>query len=136
MLKTRINLIASLVVKCNIVLDIGSDHAKVSKILTDENKANRVIKVELNEGPLQNSIKPTSEAKYYNHISNIKSNGHKEIYPSFSIDVCIIAGMGGKTIVEMPYRTESQGVGSSNCLPKTAWPPTYPTIISPFVLCY
>lgn len=110
MLKTRINLIASLVDKCNIVLDIGSDHAKISKILIDENKANRVINVELNEGPLQNSIKATNQAKYYNHIWNIKSNGFKEIYPSFFIDVCIIAGMGGKTIVEILNESKSHKV--------------------------
>ncbi|MGL5640264.1 MAG: tRNA (adenine(22)-N(1))-methyltransferase [Mycoplasmoidaceae bacterium] len=101
MLKTRINFIASLVDKCNIVLDIGSDHAKISKILIDENKASRVINVELNDGPLQNSINATKDAKYYNYIWNIKSNGFKEIYPSFFIDVCIIAGMGGQTIVEI-----------------------------------
>ncbi|MGL5246557.1 MAG: class I SAM-dependent methyltransferase [Mycoplasmoidaceae bacterium] len=101
MLKTRINFIASLVDECNIALDIGSDHAKISKILIDENKASRVINVELNDGPLQNSINATKEEKYYNHIWNIKSNGFKEIYPSFFIDVCIISGMGGQTIVEI-----------------------------------
>ncbi|MGL4616879.1 MAG: tRNA (adenine(22)-N(1))-methyltransferase [Mycoplasmoidaceae bacterium] len=101
MSKTRINFIASLVEKSDVVLDIGSDHAKISKILIDEKKALRVINVELNDGPLQNSINATKEAKYYNHIWNIKSNGFKEINKSIFIDICIIAGMGGQTIVEI-----------------------------------
>lgn len=111
MSKTRINFIASLVDKCNIVLDIGSDHAKISKILIDEKKASRVINVELNDGPLQNSINATKESKYYNNIWNIKSNGFKEIYPSFFIDTCIISGMGGQTIVEILNESKSHKIG-------------------------
>ncbi len=59
MLKTKISFIASLINDENIVVDIGSDHAKLSQILVKENKAKKVINIEKNDGPLLNSINST-----------------------------------------------------------------------------
>lgn len=98
----RINKLASLITtKQNLIVDVGSDHAHLSKILIDNELADQVINLEKHDGPLQNGIKNTSFPKYQSRIKNIKSDGLKAIDPSLLIDTCFICGMGGKTIVEI-----------------------------------
>ncbi len=98
----RINELVSLITeKQNLIVDVGSDHAFLSKLIIDNDLANKVINLEKNDGPLQNGIKNTSGEKYQSRIENIKSDGLKEIDPSLLIDTCFICGMGGKTIVEI-----------------------------------
>ncbi len=98
----RINDLASLITeKQNLIVDIGSDHAFLSKLIIDKDLANKVINLEKNDGPLQNGINNTNSPKYQSRIENIKSDGLKEIDPSLLIDTCFICGMGGKTIVKI-----------------------------------
>ncbi|MGL4647628.1 MAG: tRNA (adenine(22)-N(1))-methyltransferase [Mycoplasmoidaceae bacterium] len=101
MSKTRINFLASLIEDEIVVIDIGSDHAKLSKILIDQQRTKRVINIEKNDGPLLNSISATSQAKYFGKILNIKSDGLSAISSTFFINTCVIAGMGAKTIIKI-----------------------------------
>lgn len=98
----RINDLVSLIKsKQKLIIDVGSDHAHLSKLIIDKDLADKVINLEKNDGPLQNGIKNTSSEKYKNRIDNKKSDGLKEVDPSLLIDICFICGMGGKTIVEI-----------------------------------
>ncbi len=98
----RINKLFSLINDYkNLIIDVGSDHAFLSKLIIDNNKSKRVINLEKNDGPLLNSVNNTKENKYITRIYNIKSDGLNEIDSSLFIDICFISGMGGNTIIDI-----------------------------------
>ncbi len=87
--------------KQNVIIDVGSDHAKLSKLIIDNDLSSRVINIEKNEGPFIQSKNETSKNKYISKIYNIKSDGLSQIGSSLLVDKCFIMGMGGKTIIEI-----------------------------------
>lgn len=98
----RINKALSFIdTKRNIIIDVGSDHAKLSKLIIDNNLSSKVINIEKNDGPFFQSVKETSAPKYISKIYNIKSDGLSEIGSSLFVDTCFIMGMGGNTIVNI-----------------------------------
>lgn len=97
----RIKEIASFIEKCQVVVDIGSDHALLSTTLIDNNQCSFVYNLEKNEQPFLNSVKNTSKQKYLNKIINIKSDGFANFDSNLVIDYCVISGMGGKNIVDI-----------------------------------
>lgn len=101
----RIEAIANLINNANIVVDVGSDHAKLSTILVSNNKANTVYNIEKNEKPYLNSVNNT---KKFKNIINIKSDGFKEFDKSINIDYCTISGMGALTMIDILCKTPNK----------------------------
>lgn len=97
----RINEIIKFINKCTTIVDIGSDHALFSKLIIDNDLAIKVYNVEKNIGPLNNSIKNTSDKKYNNKIINILSDGFISFDPNLKIDYCVISGMGSTLIIDI-----------------------------------
>lgn len=108
MSQTRINFIANLINNKDLVADVGSDHALLSKILIDNKKAKKVINLEKNNQPLLNSIEATKD--YQDSIINIKSDGLDDIQSSLLINVCTIMGMGGITISKILDKAKDKKV--------------------------
>lgn len=94
----RINEIANLINNANICVDVGSDHAQLSIMLVDQNKAKIVYNIEKNHEPYMNSVNNT---KKYKNIINIKSDGFKDFDSSLLINYCTISGLGASTIIEI-----------------------------------
>lgn len=108
MSQIRIKSIANLIENVNIVLDIGSDHALLSILLINENRAQHVINVEKNDLPFQNSVNATRA--FSQQITNKKSNGFDNLEPFIFIDICTIMGMGGATIIKILNNATSRNV--------------------------
>lgn len=98
-LNNRISFISKLINNANIVVDVGSDHAQLSKILIDENRAKKVINIEKNLKPYENSVNNTKN--YTDRIENILSNGFLNFDKNIEIDYVTISGMGAKTMVDI-----------------------------------
>lgn len=97
----RINEIIKFINKCDTIVDIGSDHALLSKLVIDNDLATKVYNVEKNLGPLNNSIKNTIDKKYENNIINILGDGFINFDSNIKINYCVISGMGSALIIEI-----------------------------------
>lgn len=117
----RINEIVEFVNKCNIVVDIGSDHALFSKLVIDNDLAKKVYNIEKNLGPLSNSIKNTSEEKYRKKIINILSDGFTNFDSNIEIDYCVISGIGANLIVDIISHCSNKIVYFLFCPNNNCW---------------
>lgn len=95
--KFRIEQIAKMVDKCNVVADIGTDHGYVAEILLEEKKCLKIIATDLNEGPLKSARMYLSRLEFGKQIDFRLGDGLKILKPR-EADTIIIAGMGGLLI--------------------------------------
>ncbi len=92
--------VAACVVNLSSIADIGSDHAYLSKYLLDNGHVDRVLNVEVRQGPYDASCK-TLAAYLQNGVAKvILSYGIDDVSPA-EADAVIIAGMGGSTIIDI-----------------------------------
>ncbi len=97
----RINKIVNLIKPNSIIIDVGSDHAKVAiKSLTNK-VATFVYNIEINQAPLDNTIKNLNKFNLLDKTNNILNDGLKNLKINDKINYCIIAGMGGKNIINI-----------------------------------
>lgn len=97
----RINKIVNLIKPNSIIIDVGSDHAKVAiKSLTNK-VATFVYNIEINQAPLDNTINNLNKYDLLDKTNNILNDGLKGLKIKDTINYCIIAGMGGKNIVNI-----------------------------------
>lgn len=82
------------------VADIGCDHAFVSMYLILENKAKKVIAMDVNEGPLLIAKANIKKFQLEDRIDTRLSNGFEKL-KSNEADTAIIAGMGGLLMVDI-----------------------------------
>ncbi|MEF9985043.1 MAG: tRNA (adenine(22)-N(1))-methyltransferase TrmK [Malacoplasma sp.] len=104
----RINEIVKFINNCNVIVDVGSDHALFSKLIIDNKLANVVYNIEKNLGPFNNSKLNTSEPKYKDKIINILSDGFSNFDTTLKIDYCVISGIGGSLIVDIISKCQNQ----------------------------
>ena len=93
----RLNAIISLVPKCDIVADIGTDHAYVPIQLIKKGIVNECIACDLRKGPLDIAKKNIQQNGLWNKIKTRLGGGLQVLNPN-EVDCVIIAGMGGVLI--------------------------------------
>jgi tRNA (adenine22-N1)-methyltransferase len=82
------------------VADIGTDHGYIPINLVENAKANFVVGVDVNKGPLQSAERAVREAGLGDKINLRLGDGLQVIKPG-EVDTLIIAGMGGPTMIEI-----------------------------------
>lgn len=97
----RLNALAKMVDKGSRVADIGTDHAYLPIELMNENKVSYAIASDIAAGPLQNAKDDIVAAGFENKIETRLGAGLSTITKADRIDTVVIAGMGGKLMVQI-----------------------------------
>ncbi|MEA1975692.1 MAG: class I SAM-dependent methyltransferase [Bacillota bacterium] len=97
MISNRLKILADYVKKEDIVGDVGTDHGFIPIYLIEENKADKIIASDLNQGPLDNAKQELLSKNLLDRV-DLRLGGGLEPYKAGEIDTVIIAGMGGKLI--------------------------------------
>lgn len=100
MLQGRLYSIVQLVPRGSIIADIGTDHAYVPIHLVKENICPKVIATDISEGPLLQAKKNIKKNELQNKIETRLGPGLEPLKPN-EVDIVIIAGIGGRNIVEI-----------------------------------
>lgn len=96
----RLQTVAGMVTRGNKVADIGCDHAYISCYLIDNNISNRVIAMDINQGPIERAKENIIRFGYSEKIEIRKSDGLKKLKKD-EVDSVVIAGMGGALIIKI-----------------------------------
>jgi tRNA (adenine22-N1)-methyltransferase len=99
-LGARLQTVADFVPRGSRVADIGTDHAYLPIMLTEEKKVAGVIACDVNEGPYTVACNMVREAGLVETIEVRLGNGLKVLKPD-EVDTVTIAGMGGGLICEI-----------------------------------
>lgn len=105
----RIKQLSNLIDKCQCVYDVGSDHALLAINLLKDKTVKQVVNIEKNWLP--HNAGKANLAK--NHLTtktiNVLNNGLIDITKKVFIqpDYIVIAGMGGKTIIDILEKRDS-----------------------------
>lgn len=94
-LSHRLQAVAGMVTKGNVVCDVGCDHGFVSIYLVENGISPRVIAMDVNEGPLRAAKEHIGEYLLADYIETRLSDGVKALKTG-EADTLICAGMGGK----------------------------------------
>ena len=99
MINYRIKRIAKLIPKdCQKIVDIGCDHCYLALAIRKKGINAQIIASDIRKKPLENCQKTCLKYNIKN-VSTILSDGLTKINDNY--DVLVIAGMGGKTILEI-----------------------------------
>lgn len=109
-LSRRMQAVADMVTPGSRVVDVGCDHGYVSIYLVQHQKAEHVLAMDINEGPLLRAARHVEEAKLQSYITLRRSDGLCEFVKG-EADTLICAGMGGRLIRRIlekePDKTDS-----------------------------
>lgn len=94
-LSRRMQAVADMVTPGSRVVDVGCDHGYVSIYLIQCQKAEHVLAMDINEGPLLRAAQHVEEAKLRSYITLRLSDGLCEFVKG-EADTLICAGMGGR----------------------------------------
>ena len=100
MLSKRLNAVAGMVTKGNIVADIGTDHGYVPIYLIKNKISPLAYAMDINEGPIKIAKANIEREGFSDKIKVIQSDG-MEKFTSGMAESVIIAGMGGELIVNI-----------------------------------
>ena len=82
MLSKRLEQVASMVTKGNIIADIGTDHGYVPIYLVEKGICPKAYAMDINQGPIESAIKNIENYGLSEKIQAIKSNGiEKQVSP-------------------------------------------------------
>ena len=96
----RLECIKSVVSKCNVAADIGTDHGYMAEILLRENICTKVIATDLNEGPLNRASEHLS-AVNLDKRCDFRLGSGLTVLREDEAEAIIIAGMGGELIADI-----------------------------------
>lgn len=96
-LSKRMEMNISLIQHKGVVADVGCDHAYVALWLCQNEKADKVIAMDVNDGPVKRAIDNVKKYNMQDRISVRKSDGVGELIPK-EADIILIGGMGGMLI--------------------------------------
>lgn len=96
----RLECIKSMVSKCNVAADIGTDHGYVAVMLLKDNICEKVIATDLNEGPLKKAIEHLTNENL-NDKCDFRLGSGLTVLNEHEADALIIAGMGGELIADI-----------------------------------
>lgn len=98
----RLETIKSMVSKCQVVADIGTDHGYVAEMLLNENITDKVIATDINRGPLNRAIEHLTSIKL-NDKCDFRLGSGLTVLKENEADSIVIAGMGGELIADIIY---------------------------------
>lgn len=116
MLEKRLATIAEMVDSNVRLADIGTDHAYLPIELVNSGKIDFAIASDVAKGPLDNAKKDILAAGLSENIDTRLGSGLATISKNDKIDTVVIAGMGGKLMVDLLEKARKEGK-------------TYPTLI-------
>lgn len=99
-LTPRLQMIADSINNCEVMADIGSDHAYLPIYLTKNKKAKRAIASDVNKGPVETAKKRIKGNNADDAVDVRHGNGLEVLKPG-EADVIVIAGMGGILMTEI-----------------------------------
>jgi len=99
-LKGRIKFIADMTPECNILSDIGTDHAYIPIYMVKNERCRKAIACDIREGPVAVANRHIKQFGLEGRIETRLGSGLKPISEE-EMDVCVIAGMGGVLIREI-----------------------------------
>ena len=100
-LPPRLSAVADLVGSCNLLADIGTDHAHLPVAMIQSGRCNRAFACDVNEGPLLRAKSAVEKYGLSHRISLIRSDGLHAVPKEY--DALVIAGMGGDLIARILY---------------------------------
>lgn len=99
-LKGRLRAIANMIDKCEILTDIGTDHAYIPINAVERGICNRAIAVDINKGPVEIAANNIKQAGFSNSIITRLADGLDGISQD-EVDTIVMAGMGGLSIIDI-----------------------------------
>ena len=99
-LSERMQMVADMVGKGNVLADIGCDHGFVSIYLVENGICPRVIAMDVNEGPLFRAKEHIEERGLASYIEVRLSDGMEKLLLG-EADSILIAGMGGRLVIKI-----------------------------------
>lgn len=99
-LSKRLEAIVKLVPPCKVAADIGTDHGYVPMELIRSGKCQRVIAMDVNEGPLERARINVDAHGLGDYIETRLSDGMEQLSPG-ETEAVIIAGMGGALTIRI-----------------------------------
>lgn len=109
-LSERLTCVASLVSKGGCVADVGCDHGFVSIFLVQNHLADRVIAMDVNEGPLARAKEHVTAYEMEAYIQLRLSDGLKKVSAEDHVDTVVLAGMGGKLMEKILSEAMERGL--------------------------
>ncbi|WP_024833999.1 tRNA (adenine(22)-N(1))-methyltransferase [Ruminiclostridium josui] len=111
-LKGRLKLIADKVPKCNVLADIGTDHAYIPIYLVRNGVCKKAIASDIKIGPVKIASNNISLYKLSEKIETRLGNGLDTIEID-EADTIIIAGMGGTLLTELLEANKQKAVNAN-----------------------
>ena len=93
----RLKKIASMVDKCESMVDVGTDHAYVPIYLLKNNICNTVVASDINKGPVEKA-RLNLAMEGFNKVSSCRLGGGLSTVKPKEVNCAVIAGMGGNLI--------------------------------------
>lgn len=100
-LSERLQAIADLVQPGETIADIGTDHAKIPGYLLIESISPKVILADSKAGPLAKAKETILKAGLHVEEGDIRKGDGLAVLSEFEVSTVIIAGMGGRTIINI-----------------------------------
>lgn len=95
-LSERLKTISSMVPKCGVMADIGTDHGYLPIGLVKKGIVDKAYAMDINKGPLERAQRNIDRAGESEQVKTILSDGLENL-PA-DVEVIVIAGMGGMLI--------------------------------------
>jgi len=99
-LTPRLQAIADGINNCEVLVDVGTDHANLPIYLILKGKAAKAIASDINKGPIEIARKRIKQYKLESKIEARQGSGLTVLKPQ-EADTIVIAGMGGMLISEI-----------------------------------
>lgn len=109
-LSKRLSAVADMVTSGGCVADVGCDHGFVSIYLIQNRKADRVIAMDVNEGPLARAREHVDACGLDAYIQLRLSDGLSLVTEQDKVNTAVIAGMGGKLMEKIISEALGRGL--------------------------
>ncbi len=103
----RLLAVADMIIRNEIIADIGADHALLPLYLLEQQLIPAAIIGELGDGPYQRSLKAV-QSSGMNDLIKVRQGDGLEVLTGGEVGTVVLAGMGGDTIVEILSRNEAK----------------------------
>ncbi len=111
----RLECIKSMVSKCKVAADIGTDHGYVAEMLLKDNICDMVIATDLNEGPLNRAVEHLTSLEL-NDRCDFRLGSGLTVLKENEADALIIAGMGGELIADILEASKSIALNATQLI--------------------
>ena len=110
-LTPRLQAIADSIIDCEVLADIGTDHAYLPIYLVLNGKITKAITTDINKGPIEIAEKRIKKYKLEDKIETRQGSGLTVLKP-LEADAIVIAGMGGMLIAEIIEQSKAVAAAS------------------------